>query len=338
MKLMHRSIVACWLLLPACTGLNAQDFHFTQAFFAPQVINPAAVGRTSDERSQVVGLYRGVWEPAVHPDAYQGVTVSYTHRKCLRDGFFGLGIMAQHDWSQVGGLYNTFGRLQGAYHIQVGKAHYLSSGAYISLLNYGVQAERLSYDAQFVNGNFNPGAPNGEAFVETSVIKADAGAGVEYRNAHTNLTAGMAFHHVNKPAYSFFGDNAHRLNVGWLAYLTAPLFRKARVHALLRQQSFTGIENRQWLIVIGILPNEPVQVRDFVASAGLYVRGGGQNGRLIWPNALTPVLRLGGRSVFLNLSYDFNLVRLRSRLSGGLELSWGYSFGAKDRCVRCPRL
>jgi type IX secretion system PorP/SprF family membrane protein len=338
MKLIHQTMLACWSILLTCVNVNAQDFHFTQAFNAPQVINPAAVGRTSNERSQVVGLYRGLWEPATHPDAYQGAAVAYTYRRCLRDGFFGAGVTVQHDWSQVGGLFNTLGRLQAAYHIQATKSYYLSAGGYVGLLNYGVQSERLHYDAQFVNGNFYPDAASGEAFSETSVIKADAGAGLELRNTRTNLVAGMAFHHVNRPAYSFFGDDANRLNVGWLAYLSAPVVRKARVQALLRQQSFMGLENRQWQTVVGILPNEPVQIKDFVASGALYVRGGGQNGRFIWANTLTPVLRFGSKSMFINLSYDINLVRLRSRLSGGLEVSWGYSFGAEDSCVRCPRL
>lgn len=330
--------LALGALLWVCTALRAQDFHFTQAFFAPQVINPAAVGRTSNERSQVVGLYRGLWESAAHPDAYQAAALAYTHRKCLRDGFLGIGILAQHDWSPVGGLFNTLGRLQGAYHIQLGKAHYLSGGAYVGLLNYGVQAERLHYDAQFVNGNFNAGAPTGEAFSETSVVKADAGAGVEFRATNSNLVAGLAFHHVNKPAYSFFGDAANRLDVGWLGYVSLPVSKKFRVQGLFRQQSFLGINNRQWQAVVGILPNEPLQIKDFFGAVGLYVRGGGQNGRFIWANALTPVVRFGGKSMFFNVSYDINLVRLRSRLSGGLEVSWGYSFGAEDQCVRCPKL
>lgn len=338
------------LLAAACLFLlagraNAQDFHFSQALMLPQTINPATIGHQAFHRTQLAALYRGQWDNAGSSESYQGAAVSADMRFCLRNqhkNFFALGVALQHDWSPLGGLSNSTGRLSGAFHLHLGGETFGSAGAYLGALGYRLDPDRLKFDAQYRNGAYNPNAPNGEKFVHNGAIQPDMGSGVEIYNNVEGWSGGFAFHHVNSPAYSLFDDDANRLGIGWVLHGSITLSsnnartRTWLLRGLYRRQSFSGSNSAQWQGMLGAFRQVAFTAGARAkVSMGAYVRLGGRPGAAVGVNTLVPVLQFGDDNFTTALSYDINLQDVRTRFAGGLELTLAYSFGRTDRCVVC---
>ena len=325
--------------------VRAQDFNFVQSLLLPQVVNPAAAGHQSLYRGQVAALYRGQWDNAGSEQSYQGAAAAADLRFCLQNqykNFFALGLVLQHDWSPLGGLSNTAGQLSGAFHLHLGNETFASAGAYLGALGYRLDPDRLKFNAQYLNGNYNPNAPTGESFSRNGAIKPDLGSGIEVYNNGKGWSTGVAWRHVNKPGYSLHDDDANRLGIGWVVHGSATLGQnKAGARAwllrgLYRRQSFSGGNSAQWQGLLGafrqVTYNTGAKTR---LTAGAYFRLGGRPGAAVAVNTLIPAVQLGSDNFTAALSYDISLQRTRSRFAGGLELSLAYSFGETDRCVVC---
>lgn len=324
---------------------QAQDFHFSQSLMLPQTINPATIGHQALHRTQVAALYRGQWDNVRSEESYQGTAVAADMRFCLQNqdkNFFALGLALQHDWSPLGGLSNSIGRFSGAFHLHLGGETFGSAGAYLGALGYRLDPDRLKFDAQYQNGSFNPNAPNGETFANTGAIQADMGSGIEVYNNVEGWSGGFAFHHVNRPAYSLFDDDANRLGIGWTLHGSFTLnSNNARTRAwllrgLYRRQSFGGNNSVQWQSMIGAFRQVAFTSGSRAkVSTGVYTRLGGRPDAAVGINTLVPVVQFGNDNFTMALSYDINLQDARSRFAGGLELTLGYSFGQTDRCIVC---
>ncbi len=331
---------AVFALLSAWTA--AQDFHFAQALFLPQTVNPAAIGHQSFYRTHVAALYRSQWESPANPNAYQGAAFAVDMRFCMpghHKNFFAFGMGLQRDWSTLGELSNTAARIAGAFHLHLGRETFASAGAYLGSLVYGISPEQLQFDVQYQNGAFNPLAPNGEDFGRANAVKADLGSGLEVYNNAKGFSLGFAFHHLNQPSYSFFGDDANRIGISWLVHGNVSLGprRSWLLRGLWRRQSFDGRNSAQWQAMTGLfhqIPVASVGVRTQVMGGG-YVRWGGRHGASVAANTIVPTLQLGSDHFSLLLSYEVPLQAVRPRFSGGLELALSYSFGRADRCISC---
>lgn len=340
-----KTLCSVLFLLLIAGMLRAQDFHFSQLVLLPQSINPATVGHQSVFRTQLAALYRGQWDNIGSDESYQGATVAADIRFCLPNqdkNYFALGLALQHDWSPLGGLSNSAGRLSGAFHLHLGNETFASAGASLGAIGYYLNPDRLKFDAQYQNGNFNPAAPNGETFARNGAIQPDIGSGIELYNNFNGWSAGFAFHHLNKPAYSLFDDDANRLGIGWTAHLSITVgqnnarTRSWQLRGLYRRQSFSGSNSAQWQAMLGAFrrveftagPNTKV-------SAGTYVRLGSRPGAAVGLNTLVPTIQFGDDRFAAVLSYDINLQSIHSRFAGGLELALVYSFGETDRCITC---
>ena len=341
---MKTPILAVCLLLYAA-GAQTQDFHFSQALLLPQTINPATTGHQSLHRTQVAALYRGQWDNTNSDESYQGAGVVADMRFCLRNqyrNFFALGLALQHDWSPLGGLSNSTGRLSGAFHLHLGGETFASAGAYLGVLGYRLDPDQLKFNAQYQNGSYNPNAPTGESFQRNGAVQADMGSGIELYNNLKGRSVGFAFHHINKPPYTLFDDDANRLGIGWAVHGSLTVgannakTRSWLLRVLYRRQSFSGANSVQWQSMIGafrqvVFTNGP----NAKVSAGAYMRLGGRPNAAVAVNTLVPVVQFGDNNFFTALSYDINLQHIRSRFAGGLELTLGYSFGRTDRCIVC---
>lgn len=326
-----------------CGSGAAQDFHFAHALFLPQTVNPAAVGHQALYRTQVAALCRGQWDHPAHPNAYTGAAVAADMRFCLtgqHKNFFALGLSIQHDGSLLGGLSNTAGRLAGAFHLHLGHETFASVGAYAGGMAYKVSPEALQFDAQYQNGMFQPLAPNGEPFERTAALKADMGSGFEVYNNVKGFSAGFAFHHLNQPSYSFFGDDANRVGIGWVLHGSVSLGRRQAwlMRGLWRQQSLGGGNSAQWQAMMGAFRRWSFLTTERLRTqllAGASARWGGRQRFAVALNTLVPTLQLGNDHFSLLLAYEVPLQAIRPRFSGGLEVALAYSFGRPDRCISC---
>lgn len=325
----------------------AQDFHFVQSIRHPQIINPAVTGSQSILRSSFTAFYRGQWDKVTSNKSYQGAAVAADVRFCLpllHRNYFALGVVLQNDWNPWGGLSNSMARLSGAFHLQLDRETFAAAGAYFGGLNYRLDPDRLRFDAQYQNGNYNPGAPNGETFPRNSATKQDLGTGFTIYNHINGWSAGMALHHLNKPSYSLFDDTQNELSLGWVFHGAVAIMDpstdkpKYLFRAVYRHQSFAGLDNRQQQVLFGLLKRIPFPGdSDSFFNLGVYGRVGADSNSSLKLNSLIPALEMGGDRYSFSLSFDANLVRTRSRFTGGLELSLNFNFNGKDNCVICPR-
>jgi len=332
------------LLVAGGLACRAQDFQFTQAFNAPMVFNPAATGGQALYRSAVTALYRGMWDNAYSDQSYQGAALAAETRFCLprqQRNFFALGAVAQHDWSPLGSLSNTQALLTGAFHFHLGGDTYAAAGASVGALNYRVDPSRLRFDAQYRNGLFSAANGNGEAFETNSRVQPDVHAGAQLANNSRGWSAGVAWRHLNQPAYSFV-DDENRLGIGLTLHGAATVDlpgnkQRLLLRGLYQRQSVSGVNSKQQQLITGVLYHlyaEGDAGRH--VQAGAYLRSGSSSAAAYALHTLIPTVQVGNHRWVFSLSYDVNLQRVRSRFAGGLELGMGVRFGEVDRCVRCP--
>jgi type IX secretion system PorP/SprF family membrane protein len=339
---MHKPFLSALVAL-GMYSLQAQDFHFVQAFNAPVVFNPAATGSQALYRSSVTMLYRGIWDNSLSDQAYQGAALAAETRFCLANqqrNFFALGSVLQHDWSPLGNLSNTHASLTGAFHFHLGSNTYAALGAGLGALNYRVDPARLRFDAQFQNGSFDPSRNNGENFETNSRLQPDFHGGAMIANNTRGYSAGIAWHHLNQPVYAFLNDE-NRLGIGMTLHGTGRLkLAGRRQHLLLRglyrRQSLGGNSLQQQALGGALLHIHGEGNTGRHVQVGSYLRGGASSTNPFVLNALVPAVQLGNHVFTMALSYDVNLQRVRSRFSGGMEMSMGFRFGEPDRCVKCP--
>lgn len=334
-----------FLLFIALSRLAAQDFHFVNSFQLPQLINPAASGSVSVFRTHVGSLYRGQWEQASSKDSYQGAAVLADMRYCLpnsRKNFYALGVGIQHDYSPLGGLYNSMAMLTAAYHQHLGKDNFIAAGISTGLLGFGLQAGRLRFDAQYQQGNYDPGRSNGEENLVSSIIRSSLGAGLLLYNNDRGWSLGLSWKHLNKPNYSLLGED-NRLGIGMIAHATYTPWqtrshsRLWQLRALYRRQAVPGSNSLQWQALAGNFFQLAIGDSGGRLGAGLYVRAGSTTDRQVVINTLVPALQLSNGRYTGTLSYDLDLARTRTTLPGGLELQLAASFGGKDRCIVCAK-
>lgn len=326
----------------AVTGLRAQDFHYVTAFHAPQVVNPAGTSANALHRTQVVAQYRGQWDAALSEQSYQGAAVFADMRFCLpnsRKSYYALGIGVQRDASTQGGLYHGSATVALAYHQHLGGETFAAAGAAAGGLLFGIQPARLSFDAQYQQGHYDPSRPTGETQLQEHLIQADLHAGVMLYDNQRGWSAGLAWRHLNKPAYTLLGGD-NRLGIGLVLQGSATVWstpartRSVVLRTMLRRQSVSGSNSRQWQWLGGGTFQVAIPAAGKF-SIGSYLRTGSTPTRALAFNTLVPTLQWTGRSVTTILTYDADIAGTRSRYPGGMELMIGYSFGKKDRCVVC---
>lgn len=327
------------------SNLAAQDYHFVNSFQLPQLINPAASGSVSVFRTHVGSLYRGQWEQPASKDSYQGAAVLADLRFCLpnsRKNFYALGLGVQHDYSPLGGLYNSMAVVTAAYHQHLGDDNFLAAGVSAGMLGFGLQAGRLRFDAQYQQGTYDPSRSNGETNLESSIIRSTLGAGLLLYNNDRGWSIGLSWKHLNKPNYSLLNED-NRLGIGMIAHAsytpwqTRTHSRLWQLRALYRRQAIPGSNSLQWQALAGNFFQLAIGDSGGRLGAGLYLRAGGTPDKQLVVNTLVPALQFSNGRYTGTLSYDLDLARTRTILPGGLELQLAASFGGTDRCVVCAK-
>ncbi|NJN78542.1 MAG: type IX secretion system membrane protein PorP/SprF [Saprospiraceae bacterium] len=112
MKLLHTII----LLLLTC-AVFAQDYHYSQQYATPMLLNPSMTGYSSCN-GRISAQYRNQW--ASVSDAFQTTSAAYEHKTLQENqfinGFAGVGLALFNDQSGSGYLRQTSVTLSAAYH------------------------------------------------------------------------------------------------------------------------------------------------------------------------------------------------------------------------------
>lgn len=320
-----------------------QDFQFGQYYVSPVLNNPAAAGFMSAGAHRLALMYRGQWDNAWSEEAYQGAAASYDSRRCLKNGFLAFGLHVQAEGAQLAGFRQIQSGISVAYHPQLARNLAASVGFYAGALHYALDPGALRFDAQWNGQHYDPAQSNEENFAHESRFHPDLGVGIMlYSTEAAGWSAGIALQHLNKPKYSFLGDE-NELGIGLSAHASYALplspskQRQLVFRTLLRKQSL-GQNSRQWQIMPGAMFKLVFSSDlDNNLTGGLYLRlSGHEHGQAFTADALVPTVHFNKGGWSFGLSYDANVSSLTTTPAGGVELTMARRFGDESRCIKCP--
>ncbi|MCX8080862.1 MAG: PorP/SprF family type IX secretion system membrane protein [Bacteroidia bacterium] len=190
---------------------KSQDFHFSQFYEAPLLLNPASAG-SSKADFRIAANYRNQWKSIISP--FKTVAFSLDSKVSFSSSrknksFFGFGLTLLNDKAGIPQL--TTNQFQGvlAYHIPVSPTGYLTAGLSGGMFQRQINPIGLKWDRQFNGKNYDPTLPTGENMIFQNFMKFDLSAGLlyTYDNASKGVwfQAGGAMAHITRPRASFYG-------------------------------------------------------------------------------------------------------------------------------------
>jgi len=328
------------LLLLFSVVAEAQDLHFSQFYEAPLLRNPALAGLfEGDVRAQLV--YRNQWGSVTTPYQTGSLNGEYKFAVGGDNDFMTAGLQVLWDRAGTVALNTTHLLPALNYHksLNAEKNRYVSLGFMGGLVSRRLDRSKVTTNNQYLDGfGYNGSLPDGETFA-SNYNYFDASVGMSYNSSigdkkENNFFVGLAYHHFNEPANSFYHKLQHlpkwvasaglRTTLGDFTYITF----NADVSMQGPYQEY--IAGAMYSVKVGDDTNPA-----YVVHAGAYVR---------WADAIIPVIKLDYQPFSLGFSYDMNISQLStsSQGRGGFEFSLSYiGFLDKDNStkdiIRCPR-
>jgi type IX secretion system PorP/SprF family membrane protein len=325
-------------------NLQAQDIHLSQFFEAPLWRNPSLAGIFSgDVRFQ--GVYRSQWA---------SVTVPY--KTGSFNGEFKMPLGGSNDFLTIGGqlMYDKAGSTNFTtthllpainFHKSLSDQNnaFLSLGFMGGLVQRSIDPSKITTNSQWDGSGYNPTLNINESLANYNLKYGDASVGMSFNSGiggseYDNFFLGIAYHHFNRPANSFYRDPDIELNAKWVYSLGVRFGITPSTYLTIQADHSSQGTYKE--ILGGAMVGVALQGYDFNESkynlhAGGYLR---------WKDAFIPVIKMDYKPFSIALSYDINISQLKSasQARGGFELSVSYQ-GFLDRdnstrnAVLCPR-
>lgn len=334
-------IVFVVLLIIGSKPLLSQDIHFSQFNSSPLNLNPALSGFFTGKHRFVIN-HKSQWASITTP--YQTSSASYDtrllKRKARRKDNIGAGITFYRD---IAGD-SDFGTMQANLSLSYIKGlnnfnnHFLSLGLMIGGAQRNLKFDKLSFDNQFNGEYYDPNLNPGEILAAENFMYFDLGAGMHWfyqLKNRTNLSAGLAAFHLNKPNQSHLDNKDIVLNPRYLLHAKAQFQVSYRIDLEPGFQIMNQGKYYEYLFgsMLKLIINEEAEKYTSV-NFGLYMR---------YNDAFIAVLGMDYKRFNAGISYDINYSDLKtaSDLRGGFEFSLIYILGEKPgrkviRKMYCP--
>jgi type IX secretion system PorP/SprF family membrane protein len=331
-----RFFILICLLIWQHTALSAQDIHFSQFGNSPLNLNPAQAGVFGGDM-RFVGNYRDQWrvkrnQPLVPYLTFSGSLENKIYFQPGRyDRFLTGSVLFNYD--RQGDLRLTSFQVgfPVSLTLPVATGHFLTLGVTPMFAQRAINGNDWSFDAQWFDCMYNPGASIREDQLVTSdaIRYFDLAAGLNYRlqaqGTRTRLNFGAAMHHINRPYHDF-----------WSASLNSPgqirLYNKLSLHGQALIQATANMDligqaihqsqgsYRQFVYGVAArlhLNRNPY--KELALQVGVDMRNNRRNN-----DALIPSVTVLYKTWQLGLSYDANVwsdVERVTRGRSGPELS-----------------
>ncbi len=245
-QLLFRSVLLTMVAGCLAPAAVAQDPAYTQAFFAPVYLNPAATG-AGEYDLRISAAYRRQWW--LIPSNFHSTAFSVD--KFLPDVNSGVGLLVTNSstgYITRNSFYGTF-----AYSVCDGTDAALNDGEPRWLWSGGLQAgvgqTRLDYsklyfaDQLHASGAIHPSVSAADPAVYNNRYYPDFAAGTyfQYRTANARWLAGFSAHHLNRPDESLTATTVSPLPVKWTGTLALGLINPAATWAF----NFSAIGYKQ---------------------------------------------------------------------------------------------
>ncbi|MCH8331191.1 MAG: PorP/SprF family type IX secretion system membrane protein [Bacteroidetes bacterium] len=189
----------------------AQDVHFSQIRNVPLYLNPALNGSFEGNFRAVIN-HRSQWSSISDP--FVSSAVSFDSRNWedrLKGDAIGLGLIVIRDISGASDLTVLDARIGVSYHkhIDVKGYHMVSLGAYGGFIQKSIDGEKLIFESQFIETEFDPTIDSRENFESFSIIQPDLHTGILYsysKDDENSYKAGLSVFHLTRPDQSFLGQ------------------------------------------------------------------------------------------------------------------------------------
>ena len=321
--------------------LFAQDIHFSQLEFAPNIVNPALAGVRTSSMASII--YKNQWQSITAP--YSTIYGSYDQRlkspekQNKSKGYFVGGLGFYSDKAGDGNMGITVANLSVGYHLKISENQRLGLALQPGFANRSVSVSSIKWGTQYEqNVGYNASLSNNENVASQSFSFFDLGAGLVYNygsseryltsNDQKLLTVGLAMFHVTQPNYSFIGS-ANNLYRRYTAFVRGTYGIPNRDFALQPAIYYTRQGNQDELLVgtmIRYTAQQESQITELVKrksiSAGAFLRA---------QDALACRLVVDYQDFSFGLSYDINLSELTaaSQARGGVEIALQYAISEK---------
>ncbi len=201
----HLKLFKKLLLLLCITGTtlsNAQDVRYSQSFGAPLRLNPALMG--PNHYAKFILNYRSQW--ANIDNGYTTERFTFLTPVMLKENNkLDIGVSVVSD--KAGAFEDINASLALGYDLQITESsHHISAAIYCGYEQKHLNTQGLTFDEQYVLGNFESGSSNEEAFLKEDINFIDIGFGLLwYYNPENegegqiNAFAGISGYHMNKP-------------------------------------------------------------------------------------------------------------------------------------------
>lgn len=203
--------------------LPAQDIHFSQFFFAPQILNPAEIGNF-DAKYRANANQKTQWKQVSKP--YNTFAMSADGGFSFLPEAIDVGAVILNDRAGDSRL-NTFSLLLGgsySYQLPGTNNHRLRGGVQVGLSQLSLDDDALNFDNQHNGFFFDSNLPTGERFARNSRWYTNLNLGLTYtyfKAARAEITGGYSLHNLNRPDQSFFNDFGVNLGVRHSLYATS---------------------------------------------------------------------------------------------------------------------
>jgi type IX secretion system PorP/SprF family membrane protein len=210
------------LYISLCLGLlfvglnsHAQDIHFSQFYNANQAINPASAGAQKK------------WEGTLnHRKQWASVSVPFTSFMASfagqitqpargKKGHWAAGAYTFSDLGGDGSLRTTSIAAGIAYHIRLSRYEKIGFALQPAFVSRSLDFSKFQWGSQYSGMAHDPTLPVGEYMANSVTRYLDLGTGIYYSlnntrgyikvtgNHYKQINAGLSFHHLNRPYYSF---------------------------------------------------------------------------------------------------------------------------------------
>lgn len=189
--------------------LTAQDFHFSQFYSNPQLLNPALTGNFKEDYRLNV-IHRNQWSTIgskFQTTAFGG-DFNIQGGKLNKDKI-GVGLQVYLD--DQASVLNTQGFLASLSYIHTldgHRRHHFSIGAQFGYMRKSINTDDLQFGNQYQNHQFNNGVSNNENFDSFDLSSITFHAGIAYTYDLTKLAhlfTGISVYQVTAPNESITG-------------------------------------------------------------------------------------------------------------------------------------
>lgn len=307
----------------------SQDFHFTQADYAPLSVNPALAG--ADHSQQVSVVYKDQWREITNPykTLYAGYDLRFNEKKSWT-GYFAAGINALTDKAGDAKMGLSQINVTLAYHAILNSRITLGGAIQPGFAQRSVNFNDLKWGSQFDGQSFNEAKASGENNFNGNINFFDINTGIVFSykkgerkitaNNNLNVSTGFAIYHIAQPKYSYYSTSGEKL-LRKYSFFSQGLIGINYTKQSILPAIYYAIQGKQQELLLGSYFRYKIkdkssridEVKGQAVATGLFYRN---------KDAIVIKLLYQMSNYDIGLSYDFNISPLRkvSGYNGGIEL------------------